>query len=716
MVNNISVEMNQLTEATGKAKESGTGFFSNMLSSAGGFIAANVVGAITTQVSDFVGSIGKVTMEEQDQMAQLQASLTSTGGAAGVTMAQLTNLAKAQADQTKFSVAQTEAIEKVGLTFTSINKDIFPDTVRLAEDMSAKLGIQGSAAMTMLGKASDDPIKGMTALHKTGTSFTEQQVEQIKALTASGDKLGAYQIILHEVANEYGGSATAAAKTFSGQQEVLAHQMDEVKVKIGSAVLPILGQLTGMISSNVVPVLSTFADWFAAKLPIAMGYVSTTIVPQLIAAWNMLQPAFAMVGTFIMGTLLPTIMQLVGTFQSTVPGAISVLTTYWNTTLLPIFGALVSLWTSSLQPALTALFGWFQDRLPGAIATLSTFWTTTLQPAIAMVAQFIAANVIPLIGTLVTWLKDNLPIAIQTVADFWTNTLQPAIIVVATYIHDTVIPALVNVYTWLKTNIPPALVALAGFWTNTLQPALNAVWSFITTNVIPIFVTLVKDNIIVMQAAVRLLGEVWTNVLQPALTAVWSYINANVMPIFKTIGDYIDKTFSPIVKAISDMLSTQLTKAFGSAKDSMGPVQTAINAVGDAIKGAIDWVQKFIDKLDSVHVPSILTQHSPSILEKALLDVGAAAQIAGGGIEHVNGALGSAKLSSFGGGAQISGGSANRGSGGSFGGSAGTVEHTVRVVVDDRKSKILKGAVSATVDDDLKGKGQKALARQLTGG
>src|SRR4051794_39611800 len=112
MVNNISVEMNTLTQTTNAAKESGTSFFGGMLQSAGGFIAANVVGAITSQISSFVGSIGTVTMAEQDQMAQLQASLVSTKGAAGVTMDQLTDLAKAQADQTKFSVSQTEAIEK----------------------------------------------------------------------------------------------------------------------------------------------------------------------------------------------------------------------------------------------------------------------------------------------------------------------------------------------------------------------------------------------------------------------------------------------------------------------------------------------------------------------------------------------------------------------------------------------------------------------------
>jgi len=222
--------------------------------------AARAIGGVFTGALD-------AAEKQQDAQAQLQAGLTSTGGKAGVTMDQMNALAEAQSRVTDFSKTQTEAIEKVALTFTSVNKDVFPDTIKLSEDMSQRLGLEGTQAMTLIGKAMDDPIKGLGALHRVGVSFTEQQKEQIKVLVANGDNMGAQKILLQELSTEYGGSALAAGATFSGQQKIIGHQMEEMQEKIGNALIPALGKLQGIFTQTLLPSIQSLAQWVGDHLP-----------------------------------------------------------------------------------------------------------------------------------------------------------------------------------------------------------------------------------------------------------------------------------------------------------------------------------------------------------------------------------------------------------------------------------------------------------------
>ncbi|MES2155937.1 MAG: hypothetical protein V4510_12455, partial [bacterium] len=67
-----------------------------------------------------------------------------------------------------------------------------------------------------VGKALNDPTKGLTALSRVGILFTDQQKKQIKALQKSGDLLGAQKIILKELGTEFGGSFAAKGKTATG--------------------------------------------------------------------------------------------------------------------------------------------------------------------------------------------------------------------------------------------------------------------------------------------------------------------------------------------------------------------------------------------------------------------------------------------------------------------------------------------------------------------
>jgi hypothetical protein len=155
------------------------------------------------------GGIEKV--EEMHQAtAQVQAALTSTNNAAGLSMKQLEESAKSLASNTKFSQTDVFGMQSLLLTFTSVKDKIFNEAQPAIMDLAQRMGGDLKGASIQVGKALNDPIQGMSALRRVGVSFSEDQKKVIKHLQETGDLAGAQKIILKELSSEFGGSAQAA--------------------------------------------------------------------------------------------------------------------------------------------------------------------------------------------------------------------------------------------------------------------------------------------------------------------------------------------------------------------------------------------------------------------------------------------------------------------------------------------------------------------------
>ena len=194
----------------------------------------------------------KGVTEGEDAIAQLDAVLKSTGGSAGVMRKDLLDMADQMQKTTKFTQEDTLAAESLLLTFTNIGSTTFPAATRAAADMATALGTDMAGQSIALGKALNDPIKGITALSRVGVSFTEGQKASIKAMQESGDMAGAQTIILKELEKEFGGSAEAAGKTFSGQLEILKNAF---------------GEVTEALALQFMPTLQDMMDWVMLHMP-----------------------------------------------------------------------------------------------------------------------------------------------------------------------------------------------------------------------------------------------------------------------------------------------------------------------------------------------------------------------------------------------------------------------------------------------------------------
>jgi hypothetical protein len=110
----------------------------------------------------------------------------------------------------------------------------------LAQDLAAAGFGEATANATQLGKALNDPIAGISSLTRVGLTFTDHQKEFIATLVASGDMVGAQNVILGELERQVGG--TAAATVTSSEKMSLA--FGAVQEAIGVLLLPVMDDLS----------------------------------------------------------------------------------------------------------------------------------------------------------------------------------------------------------------------------------------------------------------------------------------------------------------------------------------------------------------------------------------------------------------------------------------------------------------------------------------
>ncbi len=196
---------------------------------------------------------------------QFDATLKSTGNTVGLTRKELLGLSTDLMGKSLFDDDAITQAQSVLLTFTNIKGAVYKDALPAITDLATKMGGDLQGATVQVGKALNDPIKGITALQRVGVSFSESQKATIKSLVETGQTAKAQQMILKELGTEFGGSAEAASKAGTGGWTVLKNKFDNIRESIGGllsqgagAGLPILNTLVDQGQKAV--------DWVSAHL------------------------------------------------------------------------------------------------------------------------------------------------------------------------------------------------------------------------------------------------------------------------------------------------------------------------------------------------------------------------------------------------------------------------------------------------------------------
>ncbi len=183
--------------------------------------------------------------EMNSAYAATEQIIRTTGGAANVTGGQLKELATKTSILTGVDKDLIIEGQNILLTFKNIREevgegnDIFSRAQDVMLDFSAVMKTDAKSGALQLGKALNDPIKGLTALGRVGVQFTDVQKEQIRNFQESGDIMGAQKVILRELEGQVGGVAAATADSTAK----ISNSWKEVQEQIGNILLPAIDAL-----------------------------------------------------------------------------------------------------------------------------------------------------------------------------------------------------------------------------------------------------------------------------------------------------------------------------------------------------------------------------------------------------------------------------------------------------------------------------------------
>ena len=134
------------------------------------------------------------------------------------------------------------SMQGVLLTFTQIKGDVFKDATEAILNISVALGQDLQQSAIQVGKALNDPAKGVSALQRVGIQFTDEQKAMIKQLDKTNQTAKAQAIILKELELQFGGTASNVSST-SISLKRLSSAFGDLMESGGGKLAPLLDNL-----------------------------------------------------------------------------------------------------------------------------------------------------------------------------------------------------------------------------------------------------------------------------------------------------------------------------------------------------------------------------------------------------------------------------------------------------------------------------------------
>jgi phage-related protein len=491
--------------------------------------------------------------------AQTDAVIRSTGGAADRTAEQVANLA---GSLEKMSGVEAEVIQQgqnMLLTFTNIKGTNFDAATQTMLDMSVAMGTDASTTAMQLGRALNDPVKGISALSKVGVTFTDQQKEQIEAMVAVGDTAGAQKVILAELNKEFGGSAEAFGDTTAGKVAKLKNMF---------------GELQEEVAARLIPAVTKVTEWLGDKMPGAIQWVQDKL--------DELAPTFDAIG------------DAVGNFATSAAGIAD--------KIRPAFEAIASFVASNPGPAFAAI---------GAVVALA-FGAWAVSAGAAALATLAAAAPIILLVAGVALLAAGLVYAYQNFEGF-----RNVVDTVVAFVRDVAFPAITDgiqrVWQTIQTVIG-VIKAAWQQWGDELLAIASAAWGFIRSS-IDNAIRVVQGVIQTVMSLIRgdwsgawngmkdILGGIWAQIKNVVSTAV-DALKAVMQAAWDALKSLTRTAWEGIKGAISDGINkaVEVVRGLpGKFVAAIGNMATTLyNAGRDLIDGLVRGIRSAIPSISSV--------------------------------------------------------------------------------------------------------------------
>jgi len=187
-----------------------------------------------------------VTEQAEQAQNKLNAVLRASGDSVGFTARKIELYSETLANSSLFNRREITDAAAVLATFGNVSGDVFTKGLKLATDLSTVMGSDLHSAVVMIGKALNDPERGMTNLQRVGVQFSAAQKDIIRGFLQTNDLAGAQAYIIDALTKKFGGAGEAATEGLIGGIKGAKKAYDDFLESLGRTQQSstVLGQLS----------------------------------------------------------------------------------------------------------------------------------------------------------------------------------------------------------------------------------------------------------------------------------------------------------------------------------------------------------------------------------------------------------------------------------------------------------------------------------------
>ena len=573
---------------------------------------------------------GEAAATANARLEQIATSMGLFGDQADEVARRLQELATEQAKLT--GVNQNTIKESQALLLTFKELAVSADEAGGAFDRATQLTLDMAAAgfgsatdnAKQLGKALNDPIKGISALSRSGITFTEDQKDFIASLVESGQMLEAQDLILSEIEAQVGGTAEATANA-SDKMKVAFSQVSET---VGLLLLPYFNQLVDYLIANFIPAFERFATDTVRQIEtgviraraaletlrdrydevrIAADKMAATIRDKVTAELETAQDftkEYADELTVLAGAIGGIVSALI-TYQTATAAArgATVLFTVANIALTAVMalnpflliaiaiaaliGALVAAYYrfESVREVVHTVFNAVKELGEGIWEFIQNAWTAltdslgSIQPVIDLFVdafnyardgiQEFVTNIENILGPLAGWFQDNVVSTIQAAIEFFITLFQRIVEIVG--------PIVERLVKLVGDAIGTLVDIIVGF-VDYIRPMFELFWDALLT-VVQVAFEAIENTIEIALAIIRGIFEAGTALLKGDFSGVWEALKGIVTDALDAIKDFISTAFGDIIDFVAGV-----PEKLGRAAKGM------FDGIKNAFKEAINFI------------------------------------------------------------------------------------------------------------------------------
>lgn len=236
-----------------------------------------LAGAVFLFLPNFI-KMGEESRKSELRLSNVAKQMGLFGGATEIVARRLSKYAEQLSYTTGIDDDLIKSSEALLLTFSNVansaNKTggIFDRALVASLDLAATGFGNAESNAIQLGKALNDPVKGIGALGEAGVTFTQTEKDKIKELVKSNRLLEAQEIVMRAIEIQVGGTAAATASATDKMSARFESVAEELSLSLLPAVDDISGAMIDWLDSvegkNTIKKLTDelieFGEWIAS--------------------------------------------------------------------------------------------------------------------------------------------------------------------------------------------------------------------------------------------------------------------------------------------------------------------------------------------------------------------------------------------------------------------------------------------------------------------